>query len=202
VDSGGAAGLAFLDGLSAGPGGRSGAAGSGASQGAEKPEGQGVQKAASSQPAPFPQTFGRPVAPRRKGLPLLGWYIGGGIAAAVLLIVVAVMMTQAACGGGKGKDANVKFGLTESKRRLIFQRLVEAVDQVGEEEAKRTRWPKIEAEYGIDADKREKILDEGFNSSSFLLPATEHYTAQTKANRVGWLKKRNQQQGGLSPGGR
>jgi hypothetical protein len=131
-------------------------------------------------------------------VPLLAWYIGGGAAAAVLLIVVAVMVTGGACGGGKGKNANVKFGLSEGKRKLIFEELIKAVDQGGEAEAKKTLWPRIEAEYGIDADKREKILEEGFNNPKWLLPSIDHYTAQTKANRRDWLRGRNQQQD-LSP---
>jgi hypothetical protein len=107
---------------------------------------------------------------------------------------------QATGAGQEGfpRAANTKYGLSEAKRRLIFQELVKAIDRFGEEAAKTNEWPRIVAEYKIDGDILERILDEGLDNSGWLLPPTANYTAQTKYNRVEWLRKRNKHQFNLA----
>jgi hypothetical protein len=100
---------------------------------------------------------------------------------------------------GKTKTGVVKFGLSEAKRRQAFEEAVRSVDQAGEERAKKDEWPKIAAAYKIDGDKLAQILEEGFDAG-WEQPAFNGYTAEMKARRVDWLKKRNQRQ--MGAGGR
>jgi phage FluMu protein Com len=134
-----------------------------------------------------------------KGIPPLAWYIAGGAAAAILLIAIVVAATHATPGGRK-KAGVVKYGLSEAKRRQIFEELFRSVDQGGEEKATKNDWPKIAAGYKIDAAVLQKILDEGFDAG-WEQPGFNNYTAEMKMNRVEWLKKHNQQQH-LDSGGR
>jgi hypothetical protein len=98
----------------------------------------------------------------------------------------------------KGKTSNVKHGLSEAQRQQVFEALMTAVDTAGEETAKKNRWPRIAAEYKIDVDTLEKILDEGFNSD-WMQPAFSNYNAQAKYNRLEWIRNRSERQGNLTP---
>jgi hypothetical protein len=135
-----------------------------------------------------------------KDIPRLAWYIGGGVAAAILLIVI-VGFAFRGHSRGKTKTGVVKYGLSEAKRRQAFEEAVRSVDQAGEEKAKKNEWPKIAAGYKIDGDKLAQILEEGFDAG-WEQPAFNGYTAEMKARRVDWLKKRNERQMGAAGGRR
>ncbi len=95
-------------------------------------------------------------------------------------------------GTDTSKVSSVKYGLSKGQRRTIFTALIKAVDQLGENAAKKDEWPKIAAEYEIDVGTLAKILDEGLDSG-WLLPTMDNYTAKTKSNRLDLLLKHNQE---------
>ena len=71
------------------------------------------------------------------------FYIGGGVGGAVLvvcLIVVVAMSFEGGGGGRKAKDQNIRFGLTESRRRQLFSDLFHAVDVNGISKECKSEW--------------------------------------------------------------
>lgn len=140
------------------------------------------------------QTSARPAtATKSKSNPMLGVYIGGGIAGAVLLIVMLAVAMSSSGGGSRG-SSNVKWGLSEGRRHQIFCDCMKAVDENGAKgDACRKRWQEIASENKIDLDTIGKILDEGFAPNcKWTQPAFSNYDATKKANRVGWIKSRNE----------
>ena len=157
---------------------------------ANLPGAETEKKPAPVRPAAAVRTPIRPIRAKAKGNPQMNLYIGAGVAGAVvLLIVIGLVLTSSS--GGKHKAVNVKFGLSEGQRKKMFCDLMEAVDTFGEGEACKQEWKKIGAEHKLPNDIVAKVLEEGFQSG-WPQPAFSNYTAKSKANRVGWLKRRNE----------
>ena len=149
------------------------------------------KKPASKRPVVAARAVSRPVRSKAGGNPQMGLYIGAGIAVAVgLLIIIGVVLTSSS-GGKQAKVLNVKYGLSEGQRKKMFCDLMEAVDTFGEGPACKQEWQKIGAEHHLANDVVAKVLEEGFQSG-WPQPAFSNYTAKSKANRVGWLKRRNE----------
>ena len=122
-------------------------------------------------------------------------YIGGGIAAAVvvLIIVVAVVMNGSGGDGGeKSKEVeDIRFGLNESTRIELFQKLVSAVDKRGISKSCKDEWYRLADEYKLDRKNLKDLLDEGFSfkNKKWELPEATS-TAKNRAVRMDWIAQR------------
>lgn len=119
--------------------------------------------------------------------------IGGGIAVAVLVVVgLAVALSGANGGGAATKEVEeLRFGLTESTRIELFQKLVSAVDQHGITKSCKEEWYRLADEYKLDRSHIKDLLDEGFSfkNSRWILPEATS-TAKNRALRMEWVRQR------------
>jgi hypothetical protein len=120
--------------------------------------------------------------------------IGGGIALAVLVVAaLAVALINANSGGDeKTKEVeDIRFGLPESTRIELFQKLVSAVDQDGITKSCKEHWYRLADEYKLDRSHIKDLLDEGFSfkSDKWVLPEATS-TAKNRALRMDWVRQR------------
>jgi uncharacterized protein YbaR (Trm112 family) len=120
--------------------------------------------------------------------------IGGGIAAAILIVIVASLAFNGAGGGGgeKAKEVeDIRFGLKESDRIQLFQRLVRAVDERGISKSCKDEWYRLADEYKLDRKNIKDLLEEGFSfkNSKWVLPEATS-TAKNRAVRMDWIRER------------
>lgn len=118
-------------------------------------------------------------------------YIGGGVAAAVLVIVLVVVAMSSGNRGGNGgkkKNENIRFGLTETQRKRLFQDMLHAVDENGVCKECRVEWHRLGSELKLTdqqiSDVRKEGMDEGWEQPA--LPATTDQ--KQKTNRRAWIK--------------
>lgn len=123
----------------------------------------------------------------------LPWIIGGAVGGVVLLLLLILIAVVATSGGSGGRKGGVeKWGLSESTRKQIFYDCIEAVDNYGQGDACKRTWKTIRDRNGISADVLGKILEEGFNPKANWDQPPLKITAETKAHRVEWIKKRTE----------
>ena len=118
-------------------------------------------------------------------------YIGGGIVAA--LVIVAVLVAVAMSGNStraekKKKDENIKFGMTETKRRSFYESLIHEVDLNGISKATQKEWILLGKEYNLKNSQISDIVQEGLDNG-WLQPAIESTMDQRqKTNRGEWVR--------------
>jgi hypothetical protein len=123
-------------------------------------------------------------------------YIGGGIAAALLIVIVtALAISGAGGGGGNGRTKepeDIRFGLSESTRIELFQKLVSAVDNRGISKSCKDDWLRLADEYKLDRKNLKDLLEEGFSfkNSKWVLPEATS-TAKNRAVRMDWIAQRH-----------
>ncbi len=121
-------------------------------------------------------------------------YIGGGVAATVLVVVLIAVAMSPKGGSGKGKKKNevVRFGLADSTRHQLFNKMITAVDDNGITKACKEEWFRLADEYKLDRKNLKDILDEGFDRKDWDQPAPAHITNKTRGTRMEWNAQRAQ----------
>ncbi len=127
----------------------------------------------------------------KKTDPMMQYYILGGIGAAVVLFVVAVIALGGSSPPQTSGNDNVRFGLPESRRKVIFEQFIKSVDNYGMSKACVTEWRETGTQYKLGDKEIEQLIAEGFDAG-WLMPSADSVTASKKMNRVEWIKKRNE----------
>jgi hypothetical protein len=191
--------MAFLDGLASAPGPAAAKTPAKTSStvrpatAARPSAGKAASAAATASTAPVDLGASRVAAiqaKKKKDSQKMLIYIGGGVAAAVLavIILVAAVMSFPSSGGPKGKNENIRFGLTESKRKQLFSDLFHAVDVNGVSKECQTEWRRLGGELNLNDQQISAVLQEG-RDNNWEQPAFVVTTDQKqKQNRIEWIR--------------
>jgi hypothetical protein len=120
-------------------------------------------------------------------------YIVGGVAAAV--VVVAVLFVALSGGSskseGKKKDENIRFGMTETQRRHLYEELIHAVDLNGISKETQKEWRSLGRDFKLSDQQIVDVLEEGFAHNDWEQPAMAATMDQKqKTNRMEWIRTR------------
>lgn len=119
-------------------------------------------------------------------------YIGGGIAAAVVVIVLVVLIVKGMSSSNrsvkKQKNENIRFGMTETQRKKLFQDMLHAVDENGVCKECRDEWRRLGSESKLTDQQISDVLKEGMDQGweQPALPATT--VQKQKTNRREWIR--------------
>ena len=121
-------------------------------------------------------------------------YIGGGVAAAVL-VAVLIVGTMSSGGGGSRKKENIRFGLTESKRKELFKELFHAVDEIGSSHGYKDchdEWCRLGRELKLTDEQISEVFKEGMDAGWEQPAMAATMDQKHKTNRMEWIRTMNE----------
>jgi hypothetical protein len=122
-------------------------------------------------------------------------YLGGGVAGVILIVVVIALFATSGGSGRnpkKAKDQNIRFGMTETQRRQLYEDLIHAVDENGMSKETQKEWRLLGKDYKLTDQHIVDVLEEGLKNQDWEQPAmTASMDQRHKKNRTEWFLKRD-----------
>jgi hypothetical protein len=132
---------------------------------------------------------------KKKNAPRTMLYLGGGAAATVLVAVVMFSSrggTSSSGGGANRGDENMRFGLTESQRKHLFEALFHAVDENGPNKLCRDEWRRLGREKNLTDQEISDVLKEGMELGWPQPAIAATMDQRQKTNRQEWIRTMNE----------